>query len=311
MQAESDWRPPVSRQRSAVPGVDDSRQIAYRTVENHFQAARRTGKSDPPPVSRSIATAASVWVFERCGGNNCVGSNVAPILKFDASGKLVKSFGAGMFIRPHGIHVDRDGNVWVTDGEGPDGKDPERRQRTSGVQVQPGRQGPDDARQGGRRRRRTRHLQHARPTFSWRRTATSSSPTATAATRTRASSSSRRTASSSRHGERRAPRPATSRRPTPWRWTRGAGCSSATAGTTGSRSSTRTEVPRGVEAVRPAERRIHRQERHDLRRRSPVGSRRRTRDFTKGITNRKRQGRQGDRVHPRSRSRRFAGRRDG
>jgi sugar lactone lactonase YvrE len=38
----------------------------------------------------------------------------------------VKSFGAGMFVRPHGIHVDREGNVWVTDGEGPDGKDPRR-----------------------------------------------------------------------------------------------------------------------------------------------------------------------------------------
>jgi sugar lactone lactonase YvrE len=39
---------------------------------------------------------------------------------------VVKSLGAGMFIRPHGIHIDRDGNIWVTDGEGPDGKDPRR-----------------------------------------------------------------------------------------------------------------------------------------------------------------------------------------
>ena len=31
-----------------------------------------------------------------------------------------------MFIRPHGIHIDREGNVWVTDGEGPDGKHPAR-----------------------------------------------------------------------------------------------------------------------------------------------------------------------------------------
>jgi len=38
-------------------------------------------------------------------------------LKFDSSGKLVKSFGAGMLIFPHGIHVDRDGNIWVTDGQ--------------------------------------------------------------------------------------------------------------------------------------------------------------------------------------------------
>ena len=52
----------------------------------------------------------------------CDGSNLPPILKFDASGKLVKAFGAGLLLFPHGIHVDREGNVWVTDGLGKDGK---------------------------------------------------------------------------------------------------------------------------------------------------------------------------------------------
>jgi sugar lactone lactonase YvrE len=64
----------------------------------------------------------SVWVAERCGANTCAGSNLDPVLKFDASGNLVKSFGGGMFVFPHGIFVDRDGNVWVTDGQGKDGK---------------------------------------------------------------------------------------------------------------------------------------------------------------------------------------------
>ena len=59
----------------------------------------------------------SIWVFERCGTGSCAGSDVAPVLKFDSSGKLLKSFGAGMFDTPHGIHVDRDGNVWVADGQ--------------------------------------------------------------------------------------------------------------------------------------------------------------------------------------------------
>jgi len=63
----------------------------------------------------------SVWAIDRCGQNSCVGSKVDPILKFDASGKLVKSFGGGMFVFPHGIAVDREGNVWVTDGQGRDG----------------------------------------------------------------------------------------------------------------------------------------------------------------------------------------------
>jgi streptogramin lyase len=63
-----------------------------------------------------------IWVFERCGGATCAGSNVAPIVKLEPSGKYLKSFGAGMFVQPHGIHVDRDSNVWVTDAQGKDGK---------------------------------------------------------------------------------------------------------------------------------------------------------------------------------------------
>ena len=64
----------------------------------------------------------NIWILERCGANNCVDSNLGPVLKFDRSGKLLKSFGAGIFVLPHGLHVDRAGNVWVTDGQGRDGK---------------------------------------------------------------------------------------------------------------------------------------------------------------------------------------------
>src|SRR5437867_12986107 len=65
----------------------------------------------------------SIWVAERCGQNSCLDratgqmSPLPTILKFDPSGKLVKSFGEGMLIFPHGIFVDKDGNVWVTDGQ--------------------------------------------------------------------------------------------------------------------------------------------------------------------------------------------------
>jgi sugar lactone lactonase YvrE len=57
----------------------------------------------------------SIWVAERCGANSCATSNLPPIMKFDSTGTLVKAFGEGMLISPHGIYVDRDGNVWVTD----------------------------------------------------------------------------------------------------------------------------------------------------------------------------------------------------
>ena len=61
----------------------------------------------------------NVWVAERCGENTCVGhEDLDNIFLFDADGKLQKSFGAGLFVWPHGIHVDADGNVWVTDARG-------------------------------------------------------------------------------------------------------------------------------------------------------------------------------------------------
>ena len=49
------------------------------------------------------------------GANSCGTSELAPILKFSPSGKLLASFGAGMFLQPHGIAVDAVGNIWVTD----------------------------------------------------------------------------------------------------------------------------------------------------------------------------------------------------
>jgi len=59
----------------------------------------------------------SIWVFDRCAtADDCSGSSLAPIQKFDPSGKLVVSFGAGMFNYPHGLYVDRDNNIWVSDG---------------------------------------------------------------------------------------------------------------------------------------------------------------------------------------------------
>ena len=64
----------------------------------------------------------SVWVAERCGANSCAGKADDSVLHFDASGKLIKSFGSGMFLFPHGIAVDKDDNVWITDGQLANGK---------------------------------------------------------------------------------------------------------------------------------------------------------------------------------------------
>lgn len=65
----------------------------------------------------------NVWVFHRCfnvvpaGSATCVGRGAAnpPILEFDPAGKLLKSFGSGLFAYPHGFTMDREGNLWATD----------------------------------------------------------------------------------------------------------------------------------------------------------------------------------------------------
>lgn len=58
----------------------------------------------------------TIWAFERCGGDDCVHSDVPTVLRFSPDGTLLTSFGEDMFVRPHGLYVDGDGNVWVTDG---------------------------------------------------------------------------------------------------------------------------------------------------------------------------------------------------
>jgi hypothetical protein len=67
-------------------------------------------------------TDGTVWVIDRCGSNTCVGSNLDPILHYDKTGKFLGGFGKGMFAFPHGIHVDYEGNVWVTDPLPVDGR---------------------------------------------------------------------------------------------------------------------------------------------------------------------------------------------
>ena len=64
-----------------------------------------------------------VWAVIRCDataperfGNECLDSDLDSVIKFDPDGNVVESFGGGMFIWPHGIDVDNEGNVWVTDG---------------------------------------------------------------------------------------------------------------------------------------------------------------------------------------------------
>src|SRR5450759_2564297 len=64
----------------------------------------------------------NIYVVHRCFENSCAGRPEPPILKFAPSGTLLKSWGVGAFVFPHGLHVDAQGNVWVSDAQAKDGK---------------------------------------------------------------------------------------------------------------------------------------------------------------------------------------------
>jgi DNA-binding beta-propeller fold protein YncE len=92
-----------------------------------YQTTRDWGEL-PPGVKWAAVTAVepapdgTIYVVHRCFNNSCAGRPEAPILKYDANGKLLASFGVGMFVFPHGGTVDADGNLWITDAGGQNGK---------------------------------------------------------------------------------------------------------------------------------------------------------------------------------------------
>src|SRR6188768_401478 len=104
-------------QTDKVPPVNSGAN-PYRVVRDWAQLnveARPWGGSNGVAIDRD---GKSVWATDRCSPGTapgCLGTKANPVHHFDESGKEIRSFGGGMFVWPHGIHVDRDGNVFVTD----------------------------------------------------------------------------------------------------------------------------------------------------------------------------------------------------
>ena len=98
----------------------------YRVIRDWARfdvEARPWGGSNGVAIDRD---GKSVWATDRCSPGTtpgCLGSRGNPVHHFDESGKEIRSFGGGMFVWPHGIHVNRDGNVWVTDSRAPSAED--------------------------------------------------------------------------------------------------------------------------------------------------------------------------------------------
>jgi DNA-binding beta-propeller fold protein YncE len=105
---------------AGAPGIARAQQNPFHLVENWAQVP--AGFAWGELADADLDARGNLWVLHRPptpGGSaasaGSKGGGEIPVLMFDASRKLVKSFGKGLFQQPHGLHIDPEGNVWVTD----------------------------------------------------------------------------------------------------------------------------------------------------------------------------------------------------
>jgi sugar lactone lactonase YvrE len=95
----------------------------YRTVPGVWAAlpdGRSWGATSAVAVSPDGET---IWAVDRCGANACPADFTADIVfQFDKEGRILRQWGGGMIEWPHGIDVDQQGNVWIADARGANGR---------------------------------------------------------------------------------------------------------------------------------------------------------------------------------------------
>jgi len=112
---------PAAPPRGASGPPEHAKVTPVNGLPNPYETVRNFGTLPDGRSWGSVSAVAididgkSLWAGDRCGSNSCAGSTVNPIVKLDPSGKVVAQFGAGLIMWPHGIDVDKQGNVWVVD----------------------------------------------------------------------------------------------------------------------------------------------------------------------------------------------------
>jgi len=112
---------PQGPPRGASAPPEHAKVAPINHLPNPYETVRNFGTLPDGRKWGSVSAVAvdvdgkHIWAGDRCGSNSCAGSDVNPIVKLDPTGKVVAQFGAGLIMWPHGIDVDKQGNVWVVD----------------------------------------------------------------------------------------------------------------------------------------------------------------------------------------------------
>ncbi len=103
----------------ASPQALHGQTSSYRLIEGWAQLPSGV-EAWGQTIGVELDADGNLWVFQRCFAENCNGGreNVAPMLKYDPSGRLLDSWGEGMFNWPHGFFIDAEGYIWTTDARG-------------------------------------------------------------------------------------------------------------------------------------------------------------------------------------------------
>jgi len=103
----------------ADTGKESADQVNYELVNTWPQLGKDFNLSQPTGIG--VDKDDHIFVFHRTGRkwttpfpDSLISQNT--VLELDnESGKIINSWGADYFIMPHGLTVDKDNNVWVTD----------------------------------------------------------------------------------------------------------------------------------------------------------------------------------------------------
>ncbi|MBV9507340.1 MAG: hypothetical protein JO323_20285 [Acidobacteriia bacterium] len=98
---------PGFSQRPSNPALlipQSAPELDYVAVANPVSLP--PGMTMGAPASVAFDAKGHLWVLNR---------GAQPLMEFDENGKFLRSLGQGMFTRTHGLRLDKDANIWITD----------------------------------------------------------------------------------------------------------------------------------------------------------------------------------------------------